>query len=279
MQYIPQGLFMASNQKRTNKAPKIISFTGQKGGVGKSTIAVNVAAGLSILGYKVLIIDTDEHQASIRDAFALRDDSNISTVCIQTRSLLKELKKPQLTAGSEVVIVDGEGHMHEKSRAAIEVSDYFVVPIQPSQFDINSYARYIASVIEPVSMYRELEGGVVLSRTKNGASSRHTREALGDYILPIFDIDISESESFREAAGLGLCVSELRPKIKASRTFFKFLIELCDAVEISTKKVTFDEFSKRACLRSKAKNKGRNYASKEKNNSTKTESGELCRHQ
>lgn len=237
---------------KTKKTQPRIAFTGQKGGPGKSSIAMNIIAGLSVLGYKVLVIDTDEHQATIRDACARRDDANISTVCIRTENLLKELAKPQLTEGYDIVIIDGEGHMHEASRAAIEVSTYFVIPMQPSQYDMDSYAKYVASVIKPVAMYRELSGGVVLNRTKKGASSRDTRDALEEHLLPLFDAEIPDSESFKDAAGLGLCVTEFRPRIKASRMFFDFLVELCDAADVSTKKVGYAEFSRRANLKRKA---------------------------
>lgn len=264
---------MGSANKKKKKVP-IVGFTSQKGGVGKSSIAMNFAAALSILGYRVLIVDTDEHQASIRDACSLREDSNITAICIQTRSLVAELSKSHLKDGCDVIVIDGEGAMHEASRVALEVCDYFVIPVQPSQFDLNSYARYIASVVEPVAMYKELEGGVVLSRTRNNATTRATKEALAEQLLPIFDVDIVESESFREAAGLGLCITELRPKIKASRTFFEFFKELCDAAGISMKKVTFAEFVRRSILRRSSK-KGKNHAHKEKNIGTKAKTSEL----
>ena len=264
---------MRQSGGRNRKVP-IIAYTAQKGGVGKSTLAMNTAAAFSILGYRVLVVDTDEHQASIRDACSQRDDSNITAICIQTKSLVKELSKPQLKEGVDIIIIDGEGSMHAASRAAIEICDYFVVPLQPSQFDLNSYARYISSVIEPVAAYRELEGGVVLNRTGSNASTRATREALSEYVLPIFDGDIMESDSFREAGGIGLCITEYRPKIKVSKVFFNFFVELCDAVGIKLKRMSFEEFKKRSLLK-RTKSKEKSHAAKEENIGTKTSTSEL----
>jgi chromosome partitioning protein len=53
--------------------PKIIAISNQKGGVGKTTSAVNISAGLAARGYRVLLIDTD-HQASCTVAFGLKSD-------------------------------------------------------------------------------------------------------------------------------------------------------------------------------------------------------------
>lgn len=55
------------------KLPKVIAVTNQKGGVGKTTTAVNFSAGLSMRGYKVLLIDTD-HQASCTVALGLKSE-------------------------------------------------------------------------------------------------------------------------------------------------------------------------------------------------------------
>ncbi|ADQ17804.1 cobyrinic acid ac-diamide synthase [Leadbetterella byssophila DSM 17132] len=128
--------------------PKVIAISNQKGGVGKTTTAVNFSAGLSARGYKVLLIDTD-HQASCTVAFGLKREfdnrsiyaalvglSPIQDCIIPTgyRNLDLIPSTPHLV-GAEIEMVnfiDREYKLTEKLEPIKPLYDFIIIDCPPS---------------------------------------------------------------------------------------------------------------------------------------------------
>jgi chromosome partitioning protein len=228
---------------------KIIAVVAPKGGTGKSTVTVQLAIQYALFDLKVLVVNSDTYQDSSGDALSNRDDSNITCITIPTKNLLRELKKPELTNNYDVILIDGEASMHEYSRAAIDVCHYFIIPLKPSQFDINSYARYMGSVIEPILSYKDLKGGVFINEYEKKSSSKETLEVLKNFSVPVFENYILRSELIRKASGLGLGIAEYRPNISIIKNFFLFSAELNIAADIKIEKFSVFELKKRSINR------------------------------
>ena len=235
--------------QRSKGRPKIIAIIAQKGGVGKSTVSCQLAVLFSTFGKKVLMVNSDTHQNSIGDALRDREDANIVCVTIPTKNLRRELSKDPLTGNFDIVIIDGEGHIHEHSKVALETCDYFIVPILPSQFDLNSYDKYVNAVVEPTLEYKDLEGGVFLNQDESDASSTETIDMLTEYPLPVFSNSIIRSKLIRKSSVLGMGIAEYRRNTAASKSIFKFSKELINAAEIKIKNFTYEEFAKRSLIR------------------------------
>ncbi|HPS31449.1 MAG TPA: ParA family protein, partial [bacterium] len=112
---------------------KIISVANKKGGVGKSTIATNLAVYFASAGKSVVLIDADEQKSSMSFQ-EVRPDTAIQfqTVSIMTRTILREAEKFLV----DFVIIDVPAKDSPVSRAAIAAADRVIVPVQPSQYDI-----------------------------------------------------------------------------------------------------------------------------------------------
>ena len=108
---------------------KIICVANRKGGVGKTTLATNLAVALNNKG-KSILIDADEQQSAFKWANQ-RDDIE----CITIHSDLLE-KLEQLDKEYEYILIDVAGRDSTIFREALLVSDTLIVPTQPSLLDL-----------------------------------------------------------------------------------------------------------------------------------------------
>ncbi len=113
---------------------KVISVLNQKGGAGKSTIAINVAVGFAREGKKVLLIDTD-NQRSCLYWYSNRDEE--PEVKVESIPISGALRKaiPEHKKNYDVIIIDGVPSEDKMTTASIDVSDFILIPFQPSAMD------------------------------------------------------------------------------------------------------------------------------------------------
>lgn len=121
---------------------KVISILNQKGGVGKTTLATNIATKLYLEGYKVLLIDSDK-QGSARDWHAI-GHSEIAVVGIDRPTLEKDVKK--VSGDFDWVIIDGAPRLEDMAVAAIKSSDLIIIPVHPSAYDIWASEELISAI-------------------------------------------------------------------------------------------------------------------------------------
>lgn len=113
----------------------IVAVINQKGGAGKSTVAVHLARWLQRREESVLLVDADAQCSSSK--WIARLEKNIPCEIIQAPDeLLDEL--PKLGASYSWVIVDGPAALSETTRAVILVADLAIVPCQPTGVDLES---------------------------------------------------------------------------------------------------------------------------------------------
>ena len=163
----------------------IITIANSKGGVGKSTIAVHLAAWLHEQGHRVTLADCDT--SADRSSEWIREAGpEVKSVRLDNPDLiLNEL--PLLAADTDFVVADGPGSQTETSRALLLRADLAIVPCKASMLE----ARALAKATEMLRVSQDIRAGlpkavIVLSMVgKNYRLTKDMRDAAAAFHLPL----------------------------------------------------------------------------------------------
>lgn len=191
---------------------KTIALIHRKGGVGKTTIATNLARAFQLAGLEVVLVDTDP-QGTARDWAAAQDEVAVPmTVGVDRPTLEREI--PRLKA--DVVVIDGAAKVARLTISAIKAADLVLIPVQPSAFDAWPAEDIVELVRERQELAGKPEAAFVISRQVQGTTLARTAqkayEKLGLPVLP----GTSQRVVYAEAGGRGLSVLDVEPDGKAA---------------------------------------------------------------
>lgn len=193
---------------------KVITVAQTKGGVGKTTLALQIAFTLASQGKRVWLVDGDRQRTS-QTAVSLRPETLPPVACAsyEKGSLLRS--QVLLQKGSfDVVIIDVGGADSSAMRASLTVSDAMVVPFQPRAFDVWALGE-LSSVIDEVSGVRgSFPAYAVLNcADTRGDDNEGAITALEDFpALSYLPCPIGRRKAIAVASCSGLSVCETRPR-------------------------------------------------------------------
>ena len=194
---------------------KILAISNLKGGVGKSTIAQNIAAQFAQNGVKVCIADTDTEQKTSTKWATLRDSSLVAipVFTINPDKVSQEILG--LKQKYELVIVDGTPALTELTTRIIILSDLVVVPILPGGGDIwaleNFLERYQEAKITKESYGGKVDIAVIVNRYSDRTTlDREVVNAIQDFDVTILETKLANRVSYREATIQGISVHDTK---------------------------------------------------------------------
>jgi chromosome partitioning protein len=205
----------------------IISIQNQKGGVGKTTLAVHISHALALRDEPTLLLDADP-QGSARDwAAARKSQPPFSVVGLDRPTIHRDL--PAIAKNYAHVVIDGPPRVTDLARSVIAAADLVLIPVQPSPYDVWA-AQEVINLIKEASVFKEnLKSVFVINRKiVNTAIGRDVAEALSGYGVPVLRSQICQRVSFAESAASGQTVMEIDPNGQAAQEINVLVNELLE---------------------------------------------------
>jgi len=205
----------------------IISLLNQKGGVGKTTLAVHVAMALARRGRRVLLVDADPQHSALDWNEAREESPCFPVIGLATKTLHRDISAHK--KNYDDIIIDGPPRVNELARAAIMAADLVLVPVTPSPYDVWA-AKEITDLLDEASAFKpDLKSAFVINRKiANTAIGRDVSDALAGYPFPVLKAAITQRVAFAESAAQGLTVQELDDAGAASAEIEKLVDELVE---------------------------------------------------
>ena len=184
-----------------------IAIVSQKGGTGKTTLAIHLAAAAERKGEVALVIDADP-QATASQWAAWREEEPPEVIDSAPPRIAAKIEQAR-QAGATFIVIDTPPHADTTASKAMEAADLVLIPCRPSAFDlaaIRTTARLVQLLAKPA--------WVVFTAGPPHAERIHAdaTELVSGFGVPACPHRIADRAAFRHASAAGRTVFELEDR-------------------------------------------------------------------
>lgn len=204
-----------------------IALIAQKGGTGKTTLALCLATAAAKAGLTTLVIDLDP-QATACNWSDRRKQENPLVIDAQPARLPQALEKAE-EGGVDLVIIDTPARSSETALAAARVADLVLIPCRPQAYDLET----IPNTKEILALAGDKPALAILNAIPS-RGDRHLQatEFLRSLQVPVCPVTIGHRASFGDAGAMGMTPIEHDPSSSAAEEIiqiYKYTIRLLDS--------------------------------------------------
>ena len=189
---------------------KTIAILSNKGGSGKTTLAIHLAVAAEQASKRTAVLDLDP-QGSATTWSEARDNETPSVVPTHARHLTRVLDAAAAN-GADIAIVDTAPHSEATSLAAARATDLVLVPCRPTLFDLHA----IRDTLD-IAMLAKKPAKVILNAVPpRGSLAQQARDAVASYDIEPAPYELGHRVAFVHAIIKGITAQEYQPKSKAA---------------------------------------------------------------
>jgi chromosome partitioning protein len=204
---------------------KTVVIVSQKGGTGKTTLAIHLAVAAERAGLACVVIDLDP-QASAASWKDLRKDETPDVAAVPPGRLAQALKAAE-AAGADLAVIDTPARSENTALDAVRVADLALIPCRPGYFDTAAMS-FTSNLLKLAGK----PGYVVFSQVppRGDGFLADVTEALGSYGLSVAPVSVHLRAAYSNAIPGGMVAQEYEPKGKAAREAGELYTWLADTL-------------------------------------------------
>jgi chromosome partitioning protein len=208
---------------------KTIALINQKGGVGKTTIALHLATAFWQHGRNVLLLDLDP-QASATEWHDARAEEFPAVTSIQPTRLEKVIREAK-EIGTEILILDTSPHSEATALAAARAANLVLVPCHPSIMDL----RAMRKTVDLLRLVKATAYAVLNGVSPHGSVADEAAATIAnDLDLPVALARLGQRVAYDRCLISGLTAQEFEPGGKAAQEVQKLYMWVCQQVNMPT---------------------------------------------
>ncbi len=210
------------------KKCRIVALLSQKGGAGKTTVTMQLAAGLARRGLEVGVADLDPQESALRWADSAPEDHPFPAKVAafggdakEIAAALKAFSKPL-----DILLLDCPPSIeHSHTLTALESADLGLVPVVPSPPDLWSARAVERLILQRMGSKGRLKGAMLPNRVQRTALAGNVLEVMREFTLPVLNASLSQRNAYAQSAVIGASVYELGKAAEASQLEVDWLVD------------------------------------------------------